>query len=172
MSLGKSPKGLICSGSGVWTVKINSYENSFLQALISLVSPSPTYQDHIPNSGRPPTNVCVSMCTCVYVCLCLCVCVSVCVCVYVCVCLITPVNTEKCEAPVPSRRARGRQQPQEPQDSVSPLGSLPGPSATPALLLQHPIGRKETCCACSAGGSAVPAHVGLTVHAGPGFPPC
>lgn len=42
LSLGKSPKGLICSGSGVWTVKINSYENSFLQALISLVSPSPT----------------------------------------------------------------------------------------------------------------------------------
>ena len=87
LSLGKSPKGLICSGSGVWTVKINSYENSFLQALISLVSPSPTYQDHIPNSGRPPTNVCVSMCTCVYVCLCLCVCMSVCVCVSMCVCV-------------------------------------------------------------------------------------
>ena len=85
LSLGKSPKGLICSGSGVWTVKINSYENSFLQALISLVSPSPTYQDHIPNSGRPPTNVCVSMCTCVYVCVCLCVCVCVCVCLCVCV---------------------------------------------------------------------------------------
>ena len=95
-------------------------------------------------------------------------CVSVCV----CVCEITPVNTEKCEAPVPSRRARGRQQPQEPQDSVSPLGSLPGPSPAPALLLQHPGGRTETCCVCSAGGAAAPAHVELTVHEGSGCSPC
>ena len=67
-SLGKSPKCLICSDSGFWTVKINSCENRFLQALISLVSPSPTYQDHIPNSGRSPTYVCVSMCMCLCVC--------------------------------------------------------------------------------------------------------
>ena len=112
------------------------------------------------------------------VCVCVCVCLCVFVCVYVfdhscmCMCVITPVNTEKCEAPVPSRRARGRQQPQEPQDSVSPLGSPPGPSLAPALLLQCSVGRKETCCVCSAGGAAAPAHMGLTVHAGPGFPPC
>ena len=68
LSLGKSLKCLICSDSGFWTVKINSCENRFLQALISLVSPSPTYQDHIPNSGRSPTYVCVSMCMCVCVC--------------------------------------------------------------------------------------------------------
>ena len=68
LNLGKTPKCLICSDSGFWTVKINSCENSFLQALIPLVSPSPTYQDHIPNSGRPPTNVCASMCMCLCVC--------------------------------------------------------------------------------------------------------
>lgn len=67
LSLGKSLKCLICSDSGFWTVKINSCENRFLQALISLVSPSPTHQDHIPNSGRSPTYG-VHLCVCVHVC--------------------------------------------------------------------------------------------------------
>ena len=97
-------------------------------------------------------------------------CVSMCVCVSVCV--ITPVNTEKHEAPVPSRRARGRQQPQELQNCVPTLGSLPSPSSAPGLLLQHPVGRKETCRGCRAGGNTVPALMELTVHEGPGFPPC
>ncbi|DAA17058.1 cathelicidin-4-like [Bos indicus] len=38
-------------------------------------------------------------------------------------------------------RARGRQQPQELQNCVPTLGSLPSPSPAPALLLQHPVGR-------------------------------
>ena len=111
-----------------------------------------------------PLCVCVSMYMCVYV--------SVCVCVFVYVCVYVCVNTEKREAPVPSRRARGRQQPQELQDSVLTLGSLPSPSPTPAHHHQHPVGPKETCCVCSAGGNAAPARMELTVHKGPGFPPC
>ena len=127
--------------------------------------------------------VCVCLCgfLCVYVFVCVCVCVSVCVCVWcMCMCMcvsmsvceVTPVNTEKHEAPVPSRRARGRQQPQELQNCVPTLGSLPSPSSAPGLLLQHPVGRKETCRGCRAGGAAVPAHVELTVHEGPGCSPC
>ena len=50
------------------------------------------------------------------------------------------------------------------------LGFVPSPSATPALL-QHPVGPKETCCVCSDGGNADPAHMELTVHEGPGFRP-
>ncbi|CAI9159762.1 unnamed protein product [Rangifer tarandus platyrhynchus] len=97
---------------------------------------------------------------------------SVCVCVFVYVCVYVCVNTEKHEAPVPSRRAQGRQQPQELQDSVSTLGSLPSPSPAPALLFQHPVRRMETCCVCSVGGNAGPVHTELTVREGPGFPPC
>ena len=52
------------------------------------------------------------------------------------------------------------------------FGSLPSPSPTSALLLQHPVGCKETCCGCRAGGAAAPAHVELTVHEGPGASPC
>uniref|UniRef100_A0A452F973 Uncharacterized protein n=1 Tax=Capra hircus TaxID=9925 RepID=A0A452F973_CAPHI len=51
---------------------------------------------------------------------------------------------------------------QQPQDSIPTPGSLPSPSPTPALLLQHPVGRTETCCVCSAGGNAASAHVELT----------
>ena len=102
--------------------------------------------------------------------MCMCVISPVCMYVCMCVCELTPVNTEKCEAPVPSRRAWGRQQAQELQDSVSTLGeclhSLPSPSAAPGLLLQHPVGPKETCCVCSAGGNAAPALMELTVHEG------
>ena len=108
----------------------------------------------------------------VCVCVCLCMGVYLCTCMSLCVCEITPVNTEKREAPIPSRRARGRQQPQELQDSVYTLRSLRSPSPGPALLLQHPVGRTETCCVCSPGGNAAPAHVELTVHEGPGFSPC
>ena len=88
------------------------------------------------------------------------------------VCVITPVNTEKPEAPIPSRRAQGRQQPQELQDSVLTLGSLPSPSPASALLVQHPVGRTDTYCVCSAGANAAPARTEVTVHEGSGFPPC
>ena len=47
--------------------------------------------------------VCVCVCSYVYVCVYLCVCL----CMSVYVCEITPVNTEKREAPVPSKRAQG-----------------------------------------------------------------
>ena len=155
LSLGKSLKCLICSDSGFWTVKINSCENRFLQALISLLSPLlPLIRTISLTLGGPPHMVCIY----VYV--------------SMCVCEITPVNTEKPEAPVPSRRARGRQQPQELRNCLPTLGSLPSPSPTPALLLQHPVGCKETCRGCRAGGAAVPAHVELTVHKGPGESPC
>ena len=86
--------------------------------------------------------VCVRARSYVYVCVYLCVCL----CMSMFVCEITPVNTEKREAPVPSRRAQGEAAAPGAQDSVSPLGSLPSPSPAPALLLQQPTGCKETCC--------------------------
>ena len=91
--------------------------------------------------------------------------VCLCACVYlrVCVCEITPVTTEKREVPAASRRAQGRQQPHELQDSISTLRSLRSPSPAPALLLQHQIGCKEACHGCSAGGNAAPARMELTV---------
>ena len=93
----------------------------------------------------------MSVCACV----CLCVYVSMCVYMSVCVGMITPVNTEEGEAPIPSRRARGRQQPQVAQDTVSTLGSLLSPSAAPAIL-QHPgdllcVQCWWECCSCSHG---------------------
>ena len=49
------------------------------------------------------------VCVRVHVCVSVYGCVSMCMCVSMSVCEITPVNTEKREAPVPSRRAWGRQ---------------------------------------------------------------
>ena len=97
----------------------------------------------------------------------MCVDVSMCVYMSVCVCVIPHVNTEEGEAPIPSRRARRRQQPQVAQDTVSTLGSLLSPSAAPAVL-QHPVGPKETCCVCSAGGNAAPALMETIPQASPG----
>jgi len=87
--------------------------------------------------------VCVCVCGYVYVCVYLCV--YLCVSMYVCV--ITPVNTEKPEAPIPSRRARGRQQPQELQDSVPSLGSLsrPSPTLPSSSNTQYDVRRPAVC---------------------------
>ena len=87
-------------------------------------------------------------------------------CVSVCVYEITPVNTEKHEPPVPSRRTWGK------AAGPGAPGQCLHPRVPPTLaLLQHPAGRTEICCVCSAGGVAPPAHMELTVHEGPGFSP-
>ena len=87
------------------------------------------------------------MCMCVCVCVCVAMCLCVSVCVSMCVCVITPVNTEKREAPVPSRRARGRQKPQELQDSIPSLRSLPSPSPTlpSSSNTQYDVQRPAVC---------------------------
>ena len=87
------------------------------------------------------------MCMCVCVCVCVAMCMCVSVCVSMCVCVITPVNTEKREAPVPSRRARGRQKPQELQDSIPSLRSLPSPSPTlpSSSNTQYDVQRPAVC---------------------------
>lgn len=122
-------------------VKINSEETTSSRDSISTFSPSSPFIETESLTLRGLLRVCL----CVCVCLCMCVSMFLCVCMFVYVCVYVSVNTEKCEAPVPSRRAR-RQQPQELQDSVL-TGSSPSLFTCLCPLAQHPVGRRTpTVC--------------------------